>query len=60
MAICDQMEAPRPGQVVRREMTQILSPGSILDAAQLEPKQNNFLAAVAPLGRADSAWPRST
>jgi DNA mismatch repair protein MutS len=49
VAICDQMEAPRPGQVVRREVTQVLSPGSILDAAQLEPKQNNFLAAIAPV-----------
>jgi DNA mismatch repair protein MutS len=49
VAICDQMEAPRPGQVVRREITQILTPGSILDAGQLEPKQNNFLAAVAPV-----------
>jgi DNA mismatch repair protein MutS len=46
VAICDQMEAPRPGQVVRREITQILTPGSILDAGQLEPKQNNFLAAI--------------
>jgi DNA mismatch repair protein MutS len=49
VAICDQMEAPRPGQVVRREITQILTPGSILDAGQLEPKQNNFLAAVSPM-----------
>lgn len=48
VAICDQMETPRPGQVVRREITQILTPGSILDAGQLEPKQNNFLAAVSP------------
>jgi DNA mismatch repair protein MutS len=49
VAICDQMEAPRPGQVVRREITQILTPGSILDASQLEPKQNNFIASVAPI-----------
>jgi DNA mismatch repair protein MutS len=48
VAICDQMEAPRPGQVVRREITQILTPGSILEAGQLEPKRNNFLAAIAP------------
>ena len=47
VAICDQMEAPKPGQVVRREITQVLTPGSILDAGQLEPKQNNFLASVA-------------
>ncbi|HUB67865.1 MAG TPA: DNA mismatch repair protein MutS [Candidatus Methylacidiphilales bacterium] len=49
VAICDQMEAPKPGQVVRREVTQILSPGSVLDAGQLEPKRNNFLASVAPV-----------
>ena len=48
VAICDQMEAAKPGQMVRREITQILTPGSILDAGQLEPKQNNFLAAIAP------------
>lgn len=49
VAVCDQMEAPRPGQVVRREITQILTPGSILDAGQLEPKQNNFIASVSPV-----------
>jgi len=49
VAICDQMEAAKPGQMVRREITQILTPGSILDAGQLEPKQNNFLAAIAPM-----------
>jgi DNA mismatch repair protein MutS len=47
VAICDQMEAPKPGQVVRREITQILTPGSILEAGQLEPKRNNFIAAIA-------------
>jgi DNA mismatch repair protein MutS len=54
VAVCDQMEAPRPGQVVRREITQILTPGSILDAGQLEPKQNNFLAAIAPAAGASA------
>jgi len=49
VAICDQMEAPRPGQIVNREVTQVLTPGSILDAGQLEPKQNNFLASVVPM-----------
>jgi DNA mismatch repair protein MutS len=48
VAICDQMEAPKPGQIVNREVTQVLTPGSILDAGQLEPKQNNFLTAVVP------------
>ena len=48
VAVCDQTSEPRPGQIVNREVTQVLTPGSILEAGQLEPKQNNFLAAVAP------------
>src|SRR3984957_13981094 len=55
VAVCDQMEAAKPGQMVRREITQILTPGSILDAGQLEPKQNNFLAAIAPVSGSASA-----
>jgi DNA mismatch repair protein MutS len=46
VAICDQTETAKPGQIVRREVTQVLTPGSILEAGQLEPKQNNFLASV--------------
>ncbi len=46
VAICDQMETPRPGQVVRREVTQIISPGSVLDANLLSAKQNNYCASV--------------
>ena len=49
VAICDQTEAPKPGQIVRREVTQVLTPGSILEAGQLEPKQNNFLASIVPV-----------
>lgn len=46
VAICDQMEAPRPGQVVKREITQIISPGSVVDPQNLQAKQNNFIAAL--------------
>ncbi|MCE0483260.1 MAG: DNA mismatch repair protein MutS [Methylacidiphilales bacterium] len=49
VAVCDQMEAAKPGQVVRRQVTQILTPGSILESGQLEPKRNNFIASVAPV-----------
>src|SRR5260370_38738119 len=31
VAICDQMEEARPGQLVKREETQILSPGTHFD-----------------------------
>src|SRR5262245_17719111 len=51
VAICDQVEEARPGQLVKREVTQILSPGTHFDERILAAERNNFLAAVCPLGR---------
>src|SRR5436190_1129195 len=51
VAICDQMEDARPGQLVKREVTQILSPGTHFDERMLNAERNNFLAAVYALGK---------
>ena len=51
VAICDQMEDARPGQLVKREVTQILSPGTHFDERMLKAERNNFLAAVYPAGQ---------
>ena len=51
VAICDQMEEARPGQLVKREVTQILSPGTHFDERMLKAERNNFLAAVFPVGK---------
>src|SRR6267143_4726344 len=51
VAICDQMEDARPGQLVKREVTQILSPGTHFDERMLVAERNNFLAAVYPDGK---------
>ena len=51
VAICDQMEDARPGQLVKREVTQILSPGTHFDERMLVAERNNFLAAVSPSGK---------
>src|ERR1700741_5475860 len=37
VAICDQVEEARPGQLVKREVTQILSPGTHFDERLLVP-----------------------
>ena len=50
VAICDQMEEARPGQLVKREVTQIVSPGTHFDERMLAAERNNFLAAVYPNG----------
>ncbi len=51
VAICDQMEEARPGQLVKREVTQILSPGTHFDERMLAAERNNFLAAICPSGK---------
>ncbi len=48
VAICEQMEEPGPGKkIVRREVIRVLTPGTATGASLVEPKENNFLAAVA-------------
>jgi len=51
VAICDQIEEARPGQLVKREVTQILSPGTHFDERLLSAERNNYLAAVCGAGR---------
>jgi DNA mismatch repair protein MutS len=51
VAICEQLEDARPGQLVKREVTQILSPGTHFDERLLAPDRNNFLAAFCPQGK---------
>jgi DNA mismatch repair protein MutS len=46
VAICDQVSEPQPGKIVERQISQIVSPGTINDFQLLEARQNNFLAAV--------------
>jgi DNA mismatch repair protein MutS len=51
VAICEQLEDARPGKLVKREVTQILSPGTHFDERMLVAERNNFLAAVNPAGK---------
>src|SRR5580700_11948382 len=51
VAICEQIEEARPGQLVKREVTQILSPGTHFDERLLAAERNNFLAALSPAGK---------
>jgi DNA mismatch repair protein MutS len=51
VAICEQLEDARPGKIVKREVTQILSPGTHFDERILAAEKNNFLAAIFPHGK---------
>lgn len=47
-AICDQVEDPKTAKgLVRREVTRIVTPGTLTDDSLLDPRESNFLAAVA-------------
>ena len=53
VAICDQMEEAGNGPgIVKREVTRIITPGTVLDEDALEPRVNNFLASIVPSGGA--------
>jgi DNA mismatch repair protein MutS len=46
VAICDQTSEPQPGKIVQREVTHIVSPGTVSDLQMLDSSRNNFLAAI--------------
>jgi DNA mismatch repair protein MutS len=53
VAICDQMEDPRfAKKLVKREVTRVVTPGTAIDSHVLEPRENNYLAALAEQGGA--------
>ena len=39
VAICDQLEPPTPGKLVKRGITRILTPGTVLEDGQLDGSQ---------------------
>jgi DNA mismatch repair protein MutS len=46
VAICDQTSEPKPGKIVTREITQIISAGTVSELDLLEPKRANYLGAI--------------
>ena len=51
VAICDQMEPAQKGsKLVRREVTRIVTPGTVTDSNLLIPGENNYLLAVTENG----------
>jgi DNA mismatch repair protein MutS len=46
VAICDQTSEPQPGKIVSRDITQIISAGTVNDLDLLQAKRANYLGAV--------------
>ena len=52
IAICDQVEDPALAQgLVKREVTRVITPGTVLEEGMLSARRNNFLAAVVIAGQ---------
>ena len=57
VAICDQVETPKPGKLVKRSLTRILTPGTTIEDNQLESNRNHYLAAIEfEAKEAELAW----
>jgi len=48
VAICDQLEAPKPGKIVERDVTQVLTPGTLTDSKLLDEKSASYLCVIFP------------
>jgi DNA mismatch repair protein MutS len=47
VAVCEQVEDPKAAKgLVKREITRVVSPGTVTDDALLDPKEANFLLAI--------------
>src|SRR5690606_3115232 len=64
VAICEQLEDPKLAKgLVKRDITRVVTPGTLTDDALLDPRESNYLAAVAlerpgrgATGRVGVAW----
>ncbi|UCG42566.1 MAG: DNA mismatch repair protein MutS [candidate division WOR-3 bacterium] len=51
VAICEQLEQPRPGKpVVRRDVVEVITPGTLTRPGLLRDNRNNYLMALCPAG----------
>ncbi|MBM3322564.1 DNA mismatch repair protein MutS, partial [candidate division WOR-3 bacterium] len=49
VAVCDQLELPAPGKpVVKRDVVEVLTPGTVTTPNLLDARRNNYLLALAP------------
>ena len=50
VVVCDQLTTAQPGKIVERGITQVFTPGTLIDANLIEEKSASYLAALSPVG----------
>jgi DNA mismatch repair protein MutS len=57
VGVCDQMEAAVPGRIVRRALSRIYTPGTMIEDEQIEASENHYLLAFTVDGQGiHGAW----
>lgn len=46
IAICDQLTDPKPGVNVVRDVTRVITPGTVMEESLLDEKRNNFVMGI--------------
>lgn len=46
IAICEQVSTPQKGQVVKREVVRVITPGTVVDTGVLDEKINNYIVSI--------------
>ena len=60
VAVCDQVTEPTGRGIVEREVTRVMTPGTVVEPALLEEGKANYLMGILPVGDAESgAWNRA-
>lgn len=49
VALAEQLDAPVPNKLVRREVVRLVTPGTLIEDQLLDGKQNNYLASLAAI-----------
>jgi DNA mismatch repair protein MutS len=50
VALCDQLEDPKPGTIVKRGVKQVLTPGTLTDSKLLDARSASYLFSFYPAG----------
>jgi len=60
VAVCDQVTEPTGRGIVEREVTRVMTPGTVVELALLEEGKANFLMGILPVGDVESGeWNRA-
>lgn len=60
VAVCDQVTEPTGRGIVEREVTRVMTPGTVVEPALLEEGKANYLMGILPVGDAETGeWNRA-